>query len=391
MPSKKILWLCSWYPSKLLPFNGDFIKRHAEAVSLYEDICVIHIVRDVKGIITKDVLTEESGKNGLAEKIIYYYSPSFRISLLDKYWSEVKYRKLFKQVVTEYMKKSGVPDLAHVHVGMKAGTIALWLKKKKMVPYVLSEHWSGFLPEADEKISDQPFYLRSLWKKVSSGASAISAVSAYLADSIQKMFGIKSVNVIPNVVDTTVFYPAAAKPVDNLFIHISGLEKLKNPTAIIKAFAIVRRTYPLAVLDIFGPENKQLRRFAAELHAENSINFHNEIPQQQLAEFVRQSLALVLYSDYETFGCVIIEANACGIPVIVSDIPVFHETVTEGINGIFVRANDPDALAERMIEMIKTRSSFNSNAIVAASSKYSYEKVGKQFSDWYEEILSKKI
>jgi glycosyltransferase involved in cell wall biosynthesis len=110
-----------------------------------------------------------------------------------------------------------------------------------------------------------------------------------------------------------------------------------------------------------------------------------------LADFVRQSLALVLYSSYETFGCVIIEANTCGIPVVVSDIPVFHETVTEGVNGIFVKPNDPVALAERMIEMIKTHSSFNSNTIAATSSKYRYEKVGKQFSDWYDEMLAKKI
>src|SRR5258706_6567572 len=172
MPRKKILWLCSWYPSRLMPFNGDFIKRHAEAVSLYDDVRVIHIVRDTKGIITKDVLTEESGKEGLDEKIIYYYTPSFRISLFDKYWSALKYRKLYKQAVVSYIKRSGLPDLAHVHIALKAGTIALWLKKNKAVPYVISEHWSGFLPEADEKISDHPFYLRSLWKKIMAGARA---------------------------------------------------------------------------------------------------------------------------------------------------------------------------------------------------------------------------
>ncbi len=391
MPRKKILWLCSWYPSKLMPFNGDFIKRHAEAVSLYDDIRVIHIVRDVKGIITKDVLTEESGKNGLNEKIIYYYTPSFRFSLFDKYWSELKYRKLYKQAIADYMEMSGAPDLSHVHVGIKAGTIALWLKKKKKVSYVISEHWSGFLPEADEKINDQPFYLRALWKKVIAEASATSAVSAHLANAMRQQFGLKQVRVIPNVVDTSVFHPAAILSNDIRFIHISGLEELKNPKTIIEAFSIVIRTYPSAILDIFGPGEKRLKDLAAERQAEKNIHFHSEIPQPQLAEFVRRSLALILYSNYETFGCVIIEANACGIPVLVSDIPVFHETVTEGINGIFVKPNDPGALAERMIEMVKTRSSFNSNAIASTSSKYSYENVGKQFSDWYNEILSKKI
>jgi hypothetical protein len=48
-------------------------------------------------------------------------------------------------------------------------------------------------------------------------------------------------------------------------------------------------------------------------------------------------------------------------------------------------------LAERMIEMVKTRSSFNDSAIVSGSSNYSYEKVGKQFSDWYNDIFLKKV
>ncbi|HMK27692.1 MAG TPA: glycosyltransferase [Chitinophagaceae bacterium] len=391
MPRKKILWLCSWYPSKLMPFNGDFIKRHAEAASLYNDIGVIHIVRDVKGIITKNVFKEESQKNGLAEKIIYYYTPSFRISLFDKYWSELKYRKLYKQAIADHIKRAGAPELVHVHVAMKAGTIAMWLKKKNSVPYIISEHWSGYLPEADEKISDQPFYLRSLWKKVILGASAISAVSARLANAIQQQFAVKKIRIIPNVVDISIFYPATSSSNDTRFIHISGLEELKNPKTIMEAFAIVRKTYPSAVLDIFGPGENRLKDLAVELQAEKNIHFHGEIAQKELAEFVRRSLALILYSNYETFGCVIIEANACGIPVVLSDIPVFHETVTEGLNGIFVKPNDPAALAERMIEMIKTRSSFNSNAIVASSSNYSYEKVGKQFSDWYDEILAKKV
>ena len=69
MARKKILWLCSWYPNKMEPFNGDFIKRHAEAVSLYEDVQVIYVVRDVNGKVTKGVLEVESEKNKLKEKV----------------------------------------------------------------------------------------------------------------------------------------------------------------------------------------------------------------------------------------------------------------------------------------------------------------------------------
>ncbi len=389
MTRKKILWLVSWYPNKLSPFNGDFIKRHAEAVSLFEDVHVIYLVRDVSGSITKDVFIEKSANGGLTEEIIYYYSPSASIKMFDKFFSEKKYRKLFKGAVINYIKESGIPALCHVHVAMKAGIIACWLKKKNSIPYILSEHWTGFLPEADDKITDKPFYLQLTWKKIVTNADGFSTVSENLSVAMQKLFGLKQISIIPNVVDTSIFYPGTASNDNIRFIHISGLTKFKNAKAIIQAFAIVQKEYPSATFDIFGSEGKELRTLVTDLQLEKSIHFYNEVPQQILAEYVRQSMALILYSNYETFGCVIIEANACGVPVIVSDIPVFHETVTEGVNGTFVPANNPKALAKRMADVINNHISFNKQVIEATSLKYSYEKVGKQFSNLYNEILSK--
>jgi glycosyltransferase involved in cell wall biosynthesis len=389
MSRKKILWLVSWYPNKLSPFNGDFIKRHAEAVSLYHDVQVIYVIRDAEGIVTKGVKVEESVKDGLAEKIIYYYSSFYSLSALDKYLSEKKYRKLFKQAVIDYIENSGVPALSHVHVGMKAGIIAHWLKSKKAVPYVILEHWSGFLPEADDMIKDHPFYIKALWKKIIAGASSVSTVSSYLAEAVKKYTGLPQIHVIPNVVDTTIFFPTELRENDLRFIHISGLEELKNVSAIIEAFAIVQKKYISATLTIVGPENKQLKYLVNKLQLKENVLFCTEVPQQQLAELIRQSVALILYSSYETFGCVIIEANACGVPVIVSDIPVFHETVTEGLNGTFAKRNNPQSLAEKMIETINKKYSFGINSIAATTIKYSYQKIGKQFSDWYEQVLVK--
>jgi glycosyltransferase involved in cell wall biosynthesis len=291
--------------------------------------------------------------------------------------------------VIEYIKESGIPALCHVHVAMKAGIIALWLKNKKSIPYVISEHWTGFLPEADDKITDKSFYLQSTWKRIVSNADGFSTVSNKLAEAIQKLFAVKQISIIPNVVNTSIFYPAIINHSAIRFIHISSLAKFKNAKAIIQAVAILQKEYPSAILDVFGSEGKELKTVVTDLQLEKSIHFHSEVPQQVLAEYVRQSTALILYSNYETFGCVIIEANACGIPVIVSDIPVFHETVTEGINGTFVPANNPEALAKRMTDVINNHVSFSKQAIEASSLKYSYENVGKQFSNWYNEILSK--
>jgi glycosyltransferase involved in cell wall biosynthesis len=381
--------LPSWYPSRLSPFNGDFIKRHAEAVSLYEDVHVIYVVKDEKGMLTNDVLIEESVNGRLTETIIYYYISPKTFSIIEKLFSERKYRNLHKEAINRYLEQKGKPELVHVHVGMKAGVIARWLKKRKNIPYVVTEHWSGFLKEAKEKFNDLPFYLRSAWRKVIQNAVGCSVVSQYLAKAIMKHFAITFCKVIPNVVNTDIFYPEIKIEKNTIrFIHVSGLDTLKNPKAILQAFQIVVKNYPDATLEIFGSQRTDIFRYAATLQLQNNVHFHPEVPQTVLAGYLRRSDVLILYSSYETFGCVIIEANACGVPVIVSDIPVFHEIIKEGENGCFVPTNDPAALAERMIWLVINRSLFNNNSIASMTwSKYSYETIGKQFSDWYQEIL----
>lgn len=391
MMDKDILWLVSWYPDKLSPYNGDFIKRHAEAVSLYHRVKVIYVVRDAAGKMTRDVLTEEITDQQLSETIIYYYSPAYPF-FLNKLFSERKYRRVYRKAISSYITKNGKPDLVHVHMAMKAGVIALWMKRTMAIPFVVSEHWSGFLDEAREKFDQLPFYFRLLWKQIIRKADGCSTVSQYLGSAVKKKFPFIDTAIIPNVVDTSVFYPAGEERKDLKFIHISGLDDLKNPKEIIQAFKIVSGEYPNAILEIFGSIKKEIINFSDSLQLTGKVRFHEEVPQQQLAKELNQSVALILYSSYETFGCVIIEANACGVPVIVSDIPVFHENVQETVNGFFVKPHDPVALAERMIWAIENRPLIDSGAVAARTgSKFSYSKVGEQFSNWYKEILSKSV
>src|SRR5690348_13757187 len=117
----KVMWLPGWYPSGINGFDGDFIQRHAEAVSLYHDIHVIYVVRDKHGKFTKDILINETVKDRLKETIIYYYVPGQPIKLFEKFFSERKYRKLYKEAILKYINENGPPSLVHVHVGMKAG------------------------------------------------------------------------------------------------------------------------------------------------------------------------------------------------------------------------------------------------------------------------------
>lgn len=383
---KKILWLCSWYPNRLESFNGDFIQRHAEAVSKFEDIHVIHLVRDKEGMQTRSVLQEDINRVSFSETIIYYYVYPWPIG--GKIVSWLRYRHLFKKAVRQHFHKNGFPDLVHVHVGMPAGVIALWIKRKWKIPFILTEHWSGFLENAKEKFRQLSFYTRKTWKKITGAAESVSFVSDCLLKSYLKIIPVSYPRIIPNVVNTELFNPGTSTVQGLQFIHISGMDENKNTRLIIEAFGMLQKKFPEVKLVMIGATKNSDPLVMQKASAIQHIEILPEMPQQDLVKYIQQSLALILFSGYETFGCVVIEANACGIPVIVSDIPVFHETVKEGVNGCFAAPGNAASLAECMEEIIRNKADFNNQSIAGATAaRFGYTAVGRQFSNWYREVL----
>lgn len=383
----KILWLASWYPSKLKPFDGDFISRHAKAASYYNDIYLVHIVKDLSGTVTRSHKVQYKKEGRLTEIIIYYYSPFSR--LIGKLISEWKYRYLFKKQINELLKQEGKPDIVHLHIGMKAGTIAQWVARKYNIPYLLTEHWTGFLPEAKPSFKNLPLYFQSRYRNIIKNASSISVVSKYLENNIKNIYPNENTVIIPNVLDTSLFKPGHKNVSNRIkFIHISNLTFQKNVESIIDAINILVDEGCDIQLDIIGPENIKLITKSISLGLIDNIKFHSEKPQADLIAFINQADAMILYSRYETFGCVAIEANGCGVPVIASDIPVLHEIIKEGFNGEFSPPDNPSSLASTLKKFISTMHNFNREEISTHAHKtYNYSKIGKQFDNWYRKHI----
>jgi len=381
-----LLWLPAWYPNRIEPFTGDFLQRHARAVSLYHQVRVINIVRDKEGAITRQVHRDEQETFQLKETTIYYYSPSFIFKPAEKLLSSLRYRKLYRRAIKAYLEEEGPPAAVHVHIAGKNGWMALWLKRRFGIPYVITEHWGGYLTAAKPNFSQLSLLLRWMWRKVMKKAAGISVVSRHLGYALEALQPGISFSVIPNVVDSNLFYPlpAATRKGPFQFIHISTLTYQKNPEDIFRAFALVKQTSPAFRLSVFGPPAPALRQLAVELGLQDEIQFHEEVPQRVLAGYLRQADALILYSRYETFGCVLIEANACGIPAIVSDLAVHHETIQEGVNGYFAEGENAVALAQKINWFMQEADRGSKEAIaVAARVKYNYERIGQLFTGFY--------
>jgi len=383
--SPYILWLPSWYPCKLTPYDGDFIQRHARAVSQYNPVHVIHFVRDKDGKITKDVEVVSNDEGNLTETIIYYYSQSFAIPTLDSFFSFKKFNHLYKKFLADYFKKDGLPSLVHVHIAFKAGLIARWIKKNAGIEYLLTEQWTAYLEEAKPNLRDLSFSSQYLISKIITEASLILPVSHYLAKAIKRRWPTVKCEIVPNVVNKEIFYPQSKTETSALrLIHISTLTYQKDPETLFEAMGILIKKGVDFTLDVIGPANEYIVSLIKKEGIGERVNLRGEMPQLELAGFLSKNDALILYSRYETFGCVIIEANACGLPVIVPDTQLMHELVQTGVNGLLVHPGSASALAEALINFATAKNRFSKNEIAKeAADKYSYSCIGKMYADIY--------
>ena len=387
-----VLWIAGWYPNQTEPYSGDFVQRHAQAASLYHTITVLFITRDAGGIATRDIRVENTIQGTLNERKIYYYSRLASIPLVGKIFSYLKYESLLKKELKKYFAENGKPDLIHFYIGMRAGAIGTWVRKLK-VPYVVSEQWTGFLPEGQPHFNTLPSLFKTGWRSLIHNASGIHAVSAPLENAIRQLTNTNlKIALIPNVVNTAIFFPVN-KSSDNVLklVHITSLlDYQKNTKDILLALALLKQRSILFHLDVFGLVKPEYRDLVATLGISNEVLFHNEKSQEELASYFSQADSLIIYSRFETFGCVIIEALACGTPVIASDIAVLHENIENGRDGLFAKAEDPQALAERLAWLATNRSVFKRDEIAkGCAAKYNYQTVGKMFADWYKEVLAK--
>lgn len=379
---KHILYLPSWFPSRRNPYPGDFIKRHAESASLYNRITVFYTAIDET--IKEPELVEEKLNDNLYIYIFYY--PSLK-GILSQAINGVKrfaaLRKMYHRVFP-----GSPPDIVHVHVAYPAGLFAVYLKKRKGLNYIISEHDGIYMPGYDNYHVPGKFEKRMV-PVIYKNAKKIHAVSGSLADALVniKLAGTRP-TVIPNVVNKEIFkYREKDRSGTFRFIHVSSLINQKNPGGMLEAFSLVKKQRGDFTLKIVGPANEKFKRLAEELSLGKEVIFIGETSYAHVAKEIASSDAMVHFTRYETFGCVIAEALCCGVPVIVSDLDVTKELITDGVNGLLVRESDVKDLADKILYFMGTGFQINSKQIAEQyQQRYNYDRVGRMFDDLYRSV-----
>lgn len=387
----KVLFLASWYPSRVNPFDGDFIERHAKSISLYNKVFVIYVMKDQNIRDGKIVIEKEVSGNLIAYKAYYPYSNS-KIGWIEKLhsnrWNFKLYQRIYQTIVHEY----GQPDIVHLNVLMKAGLFAWWLKKKYKLPYVLSENWTGYYKERKQGYLQKSILYKFLSRMVYKNCNYALPVTKDLGERMNDLLGKIPFKVIPNVVDTTLFYPALEnKNAKTRLIHISTLGYHKNIEGILNVTEKLYQYRKDFELYLIGPASNHILQWTKDRGLMNTcIFFLGLIPYHQVAEYIRNADALIMFSRYENLPCVILEALTCGLPVISTDVGGIREVIHEE-NGILIQSEQEDELLKAMDHLLQKMYIFDKQKIASsAKKKFSFEIVGRQFDELYKEVLSDK-
>lgn len=386
MARKKILWLCSWYPGRTEPFNGDFIQRHAMAAALYNDIHVIHVIGDASGII-QHTQQEMNKSDGLTEQIIYFKKTA---SFFGRIRSQFTWTKLFRKAIQQYIKDQGRPQLVHVQVPMKAGIPALWMQRKYKVPFIITEHWGIYNDVAEDRYPLRSNAFKYYTKKVFENAAGFISVSTFLGEGVNRMVVKKQYEVIPNVVDTSLFY-YKEKPFTRFrFIHVSNMVSLKNAEGILRAFKILVEKRGDVELIMVGNTDDRLRVYANSIGlSDKQVLFRGEVPYEQVAKEMQEAGCLILFSNIENSPCVIGEALCCGLPVIATNTGGIPELVNAA-NAVLITPKDEEALAAEMQRMTSDYGAYDRKKIAEhASGKFSYPVAGKKMDYLYSAFTPK--
>ncbi|MBC7861827.1 MAG: glycosyltransferase family 4 protein, partial [Bacteroidia bacterium] len=294
------------------------------------------------------------------------------------------YKKGFEKIIAEF----GKPDIIHLNVVFPAGIFALELSKQHNIPLVITEHWTGYLPEDG---SYRGILKKYFTKKIIAQAKVICPVTKHLAENMQA-HGLKGNYIpVPNVVDTEKFSLTLRTETSGpVFLHLSSFdERQKKPLIIQTIFSVYREANAEAEFIMAGDgENiHEIEKFSRMMNPKARISFHFRPMADELVKLFHSADVLVLNSAYENLPVVILEAMSCGLPVLSSNVGGIKEYVNSS-NGILFDDIDGDGLLLSMMDFCKKRSSFNKVEIRNFAIKnFSKEEISKKFDSVYTDIL----
>ena len=358
----KLLIVPSWYPTNIHPESGTFFRDRAKILQRrgFSITIATHILHS-----TRDILKFKQNVNNtyprVDDGVVIYKTESINPFPKMPRKTFNNYKKSILSLVKNVINKSK-PEFVFINSSLYGGAALAQYLHDEMIPFMVSEHLKEFI------IKDQfSLFQKECINECYNYSSKIIATSKVLKNNIINNFNVdnKRVLLIPNPADTEHFLPKRSKTDDTFtFISVALLRPEKRLDILIKAFAILSKQIPNIVLTIIGdgPEKDKLKLLSHKLDVNNRINFIGYQKKIVVSDILRDHDALVLSSDVETFGVVIVAAMTVGLPVIATKCGGPESIVVEK-TGMLVESNDKNKLSAAMKHMVENYDNYDSNTI----------------------------
>lgn len=386
-----ILILPSWYPTHENPINGIFFREQALALkNAGHQVGVIYPQLRSLILMRKSLFGWPSGityedDDGIPTYGLHGWAwlpiiPRLNMNL---------WLKGGERLFERYVSDCGKPVLLHAHSCLLGGILAARLKAIFGISYIITEHSSVYFRGLLRS------WQRPLVSEALSEASSLVTVSPQLGQLFENNFGdiVRPRVWIPNMVDTSFFtaiqYRTKKKNEPFQFLNVGLLTENKGHIDLIRAFA--RQFAGNADVELRiggdGPIRSKLERLTADLGVNDKVVFLGMLSRDEVRKEMQACDAFVLSSHYETFGIVLIEALACGKPVVATHCGGPECIVHDG-NGLLVPVHDEIALGNAMSTLRLSLSRYDPEVIRNdCIARFGPRAVIDQLTSLYQKVL----
>lgn len=229
----------------------------------------------------------------------------------------------------------------------------------------------------------------------------VTAVSDSLRDQTYELIKPdKKIETVYNFVDEREYHPRDSTKLkaelglaadEKVLIHVSNFRSVKRVQDVIETFSLARQQLDCKLMLVGdGPEMSRIIQQVRDLGLEDHVLFLGK--RDSTAEFYNISDIKILLSEKEAFGLVLLEAMACGVPVIGSNIGGMPEIIEPGINGYLVELGDTQKAAQYVVEMLSDETKLQKlrqGALKTVAERFHSSKILEQYEGLYEQLLTK--
>lgn len=289
-------------------------------------------------------------------------------------------------------------DLLHVHYAIPHAIAAVLAKQ------MVGDHLKVVttLHGTDITVLGEDPTLRDI---ICYGIRHSDAVTAVSDDLVKQTYALfcksteKKIDRIYNFVDTKVYYPRnvshlrrkfSAKD-EKLLLHISNFRAVKRPLDVIKVFRKVQEKIPARLLMVGeGPEMPRVIEQVNNWGLQEKVFFLGK--QDEVSQLVSLADLVLLPSEKESFGLVLLEAMACGVPAVASDAGGIPEVIEHGKTGFLSPVGNTDEMADHAIRLLQDNAmyeSFSKAGLERVKNYFCGCKIVKQYEEIYHRVTGK--